>query len=290
MVWAVRTARARLSPLAGVAVRFPHPNTSETTRTMPTCLFIELFGRDLENFVQSPTCQAPAIGARHPAMYHPKRAPDRDHWPTVTDALMTDQKPRSCLRCGTALVAGLSFCPRCGLNNDEAGDRADPPVDGQEQAPGRSRAGSDGLQAPLATATQPVGAALSALPRSLERGLGGNAKLWSAVIVVAALVIFDLLTRPQVGGAPGAAPGGGVLPDASAAAPSALIVGLTIESPRDGQVVATKDITVIGIAPPGLTIRSTARATGRSASASTTARTSSNSGSVTTIPPSGRSG
>jgi len=178
-------------------------------------------------------------------MYHPKRAPDRDHWPTVTDALMTDQKPRSCLRCGTALVAGLSFCPRCGLNNDEAGDRADPPVDGQEQAPGRSRAGSDGLQAPLATATQPVGAALSALPRSLERGLGGNAKLWSAVIVVAALVIFDLLTRPQVGG---------VLPDASAAAPSALIVGLTIESPRDGQVVATKDITVIGIAPPGLTI------------------------------------
>jgi hypothetical protein len=92
------------------------------------------------------------------------------------------------------------------------------------------------------------------LPRSLERGLGGNAKLWSAVIVVAALVIFDLLTRPQAGGAPGAAPGGGVLPDASAAAPSALIVGLTIESPRDGQAVATKDITVIGVAPPGLTI------------------------------------
>jgi hypothetical protein len=123
-------------------------------------------------------------------------------------------------------VAGLSFCPKCGLDNDKSGDRV----------------------------SEPAGAALSALPRSIERGLGGNAKLWSAVIVVAALVIFDLLTRSQAGGAPGAAQGGGVLPDASAAAPSALIVGLTIESPRDGQVVATKDITVIGIAPPGLTI------------------------------------
>jgi hypothetical protein len=33
-----------------------------------------------------------------------------------------------------------------------------------------------------------------------------------------------------------------------------MIVGLTIESPHDGQVVAAKDVTVIGIAPPGLTI------------------------------------
>ena len=137
-------------------------------------------------------------------------------------------------------MAGLSFCPRCGLNNDEPGDRVSPPVASS--------------QSPPTTTTQPVGAALTALPRSIERTLGGNAKLWSAVIVVAALVIFDLLTRPQAGGGPGAASGGGVLPDASAAAPSALIVGLTIESPRDGQVVATKDITVIGVAPPGLTI------------------------------------
>jgi hypothetical protein len=173
---------------------------------------------------------------------------------------MTDQKPRSCLRCGTPLVAGLSFCPRCGLDNDKSGDHGEPPVAGHgtppdaRTPPDASAPVPTSSQAPRATNTQPVGAALSALPRSLERGLGGNAKLWSAVIVVAALVIFDLLTRSQAGGAPGAASGGGVLPDASAAAPSALIVGLTIESPRDGQVVATKDITVIGIAPPGLTI------------------------------------
>jgi hypothetical protein len=151
-------------------------------------------------------------------------------------------------------VAGLSFCPRCGLNNDEAGDRPDSPVDGQGTPPDAREPVSTRSDARQATDTRPVGAALSALPRSIERRLGGNAKLWSALIVVAALVIFDLLTRPQVGGAPGAASGSGVLPDASSAPPSALIVGLTIESPRDGQAVATKDITVIGIAPPGLTI------------------------------------
>ena len=36
--------------------------------------------------------------------------------------------------------------------------------------------------------------------------------------------------------------------------PSAPIVGITIESPQDGQAVATGEVTVIGIAPPGLTI------------------------------------
>jgi hypothetical protein len=33
-----------------------------------------------------------------------------------------------------------------------------------------------------------------------------------------------------------------------------LIVGLTIQSPQDGQQVATQDVTVIGLAPPGLSI------------------------------------
>jgi len=60
--------------------------------------------------------------------------------------------------------------------------------------------------------------------------------------------------RPQPGVAPGGGPGGQPAPGGSAAAPSALIVGLTIESPRDGQVVASKDLTVIGLAPPGLSV------------------------------------
>jgi hypothetical protein len=45
-----------------------------------------------------------------------------------------------------------------------------------------------------------------------------------------------------------------VEPGASAANPPALIIGLTIQSPSDGQAVATKDVTVIGLAPPGLTV------------------------------------
>ena len=56
------------------------------------------------------------------------------------------------------------------------------------------------------------------------------------------------------------APGGSPVTGASAApgqaseVPSAPIVGITIESPQDGQAVATGEVTVIGIAPPGLTI------------------------------------
>jgi hypothetical protein len=174
---------------------------------------------------------------------------------------MTDKEPRSCPRCGTALVAGLPFCPRCGLDNAEAGDvsaavdgdRAAPPVEGVGRAVDPASPAAARSNEPATNDTRPVGAALSAAPRTVDRVLGGNAKVWSALIVVAALVIFDLLTRAQAGGAP-AAPGGGVVPGATAAAPSALIVGLTIESPQDGQAVATKDITVIGVAPPGLTI------------------------------------
>ena len=43
-------------------------------------------------------------------------------------------------------------------------------------------------------------------------------------------------------------------PGQASAVPSAPIVGITIESPQDGQAVATGEVTVIGIAPPGLTI------------------------------------
>jgi hypothetical protein len=179
---------------------------------------------------------------------------------------MTEKEPRYCSRCGTALVAGLPFCPRCGLDNADAGGKPITSEGNRDEKPhGTEARGADSPspgttppQASTTTDTRPVGATPSAAPRLLDRGLGGNPKLWSALIVVAALVIFDLLTRALAGGSPGAPPsagsGGVIAPGSSAAAPSALIVGLTIESPRDGQAVATKDITVIGIAPPGLTI------------------------------------
>jgi hypothetical protein len=83
----------------------------------------------------------------------------------------------------------------------------------------------------------------------------------SALIIAVGLVMFGLLMRPQAGvgpvGAPqGSQPGpvGAVRSGASSVGPAVPIVGLTIQSPVDRQVVATKDVTVIGIAPPGLSI------------------------------------
>ena len=73
----------------------------------------------------------------------------------------------------------------------------------------------------------------------------------AAVIVAAGLIAFGLLTRLQPGGAPGS--GSQLAPNATLV-PGAPIIGLTILSPADGQVVVTKEITVIGSAPPGLTI------------------------------------
>ena len=69
-----------------------------------------------------------------------------------------------------------------------------------------------------------------------------------ALIITSVLVIFDVVTRPQPAG------GSSAQPSESQVAPSAPIVGMTILSPRDGDVVASKDVTVIGLAPPGLTI------------------------------------
>jgi len=81
----------------------------------------------------------------------------------------------------------------------------------------------------------------------------------AALIVVVGLIGYALLTRPDPaaqqgsttsqasGAAASQAPGGTI-------APSAPIVGLTIQSPRDGDVVSTEEVTVIGLAPPGLRI------------------------------------
>jgi hypothetical protein len=77
------------------------------------------------------------------------------------------------------------------------------------------------------------------------------------VIVAAGLVLFGLLMGPGAGANPPASPAGSngaVEPGGSAANPPALIIGITIQSPSDGQAVATKDVTVIGLAPPGLTV------------------------------------
>jgi hypothetical protein len=153
---------------------------------------------------------------------------------------LTEQGFRFCPKCGTALVAGLPYCPSCGFNIDEIGgsrpepDRAEgDTVEGFERDPDRA---------------------------SLERGSGRAPILLGAVIVAAGLIAFGLLMRPQAGVVPmpgSSAPvstGGPAGASASPVGPAAPIVGLTIQSPQDGQAVATKDLTVIGLAPPGLTV------------------------------------
>jgi hypothetical protein len=77
----------------------------------------------------------------------------------------------------------------------------------------------------------------------------------AAVFVMVGLIAFGLLTRPQPGMAPGpGGPGGSSAPGASFVVPPPPIVGLSILSPTDGQAVAAPEVTVIGTAPPGVSI------------------------------------
>ena len=153
---------------------------------------------------------------------------------------MTEQGFRFCPRCGTALVAGLPYCPKCGFNVAEIGASREP----AEESPPPT---ADG-----------VGRERRVEP--FERGLSRAPIILAAVVIAAALAGFLLLTRPQdangpTSGSPGFPDLGGIgEATASPVAPSAPIVGLTIQSPQDGQVIATKEVTVIGLAPPGLTV------------------------------------
>ena len=125
-------------------------------------------------------------------------------------------------------MADLPFCPKCGLNSAKSVDDSSSP---------------DGAR---------VTTGIAAAERFFDRGPRGNAIVVGALIIGVGLVIFGMLTRPLTGAAPGA--GGEIVPGASPVGQPPLIVGLTIQSPVDGQVIATKDVTVIGIAPPGLTV------------------------------------
>jgi hypothetical protein len=98
--------------------------------------------------------------------------------------------------------------------------------------------------------------ALTSRPRadfpSGLRGLAIPPVVIAAVFVMVGLIAFGLLTRPQPGALPG--PGGTSAPGASFVAPPPPIVGLSILSPTDGQAVAAAEVTVIGTAPPGVSI------------------------------------
>jgi hypothetical protein len=178
---------------------------------------------------------------------------------------MASSGPRFCPRCGTGRVGDMGFCPNCGLDlrelpTDErstTGPRPDattsavPPTSAE---PGTSAAPPTPVNRYDASRDEPL------LGRLLGPGL----------IVLLLLVAVAWFT----GWGPFAGPAGnGPLDDGGVAplpsspflppvtsqpsiAPglTATPVGLTILSPADGAVVGTKQVTVIGTAPPGLGI------------------------------------
>lgn len=181
---------------------------------------------------------------------------------------MTDLERRFCPRCGTALVPGMRFCPGCGLDTTIVGGLPEPPVIDRADQPAETPGTPPDAGAATTIPGEPgarnqqtiVPSALHAFPHLFDRGSPGPAIVVSALIIAVGLAIFGLLMRPQDGATPGAAPqagqpgGGGSGQPGSSAGPAAPIVELTIQNPTDRLAVATKDVTVIGIAPPGLTV------------------------------------
>jgi hypothetical protein len=171
---------------------------------------------------------------------------------------MTSLGKGFCPSCGTARVAGMSFCPGCGLNLAELDEAA---ASGSSQATATGEAiGSTG---PANTAQSPTVdpergswpsdvASSGTTGASADRGSRVPPLLIVGVIVVAGLIVLGLLPRLQLGGGPGL--GGQPAPGAASVVPASLIVGLSILSPVDGQAVVTKEVVVIGLAPPGLTV------------------------------------
>jgi hypothetical protein len=153
---------------------------------------------------------------------------------------MVESAPRFCPRCGVARVADMPFCAGCGLNfaEYETPSSVGPRVGGSQiDAPPPSD-----VPAPAPTETGPP----------VRRRLGIPPILMTAAIVVVGVIALALFAGRLTGSSPGS--GGQASAVAVSTQPAAPIVGLTILSPTDGQVVASKDVVVLGTAPPGLTI------------------------------------
>jgi hypothetical protein len=142
----------------------------------------------------------------------------------------------------------MRFCPSCGLDTADVGDPYVVAPPGAPTGPPAERARSlDNTTKDESTRA----IAATTLRRFADRASRAPSVVLAAVIVAVGLIVFGLLMRPQPS-APSSVSGGQVTPGGSAA--PALITGLSFESPADGQVIATKDVTVIGLAPPGLTV------------------------------------
>src|SRR5215207_7663062 len=154
---------------------------------------------------------------------------------------MTDSGHRFCPRCGTALVAGMPFCPGCGFNTAEVADRQALAVDDGDEIHEGATSRASVPDTPDVRSTGPESPYEARLRR--DRAPRGAPILLGALVIAAGLAAFGLLMRPPADGATAPAngslgPGAEVDPGGSLAAPSAPIVGLTIQSPPEGQAVA----------------------------------------------------
>lgn len=180
---------------------------------------------------------------------------------------MTSLGPRFCPRCGTARVADMPFCPGCGQSLVEFDEHS---------AVGIGRQATD-TEVANDTSTAAAGTSPSPSVDDWEGDLRSDGPLPKAtadasdrgfrvplIVIVALVVVLGSIVLglprlllpggPTSGGQAAPNSGSQAAPGGSSGVPSPLIVGLTILSPTDGQPVASKEVTVIGTAPPGLTI------------------------------------
>jgi hypothetical protein len=162
----------------------------------------------------------------------------------------------------------MRFCPACGLDTSVVGgvpqppvvDRADQPTEVSVTRPDPGVAAIPSHPPSASDERLRVPSALHSFSRLFDKGSPGPAMVVSAAIIALGLAIFALVMRPQPGSPPGppqavqTGAGGAIGQPGSSGGPAAPIVELSFQSPADRQTVATKDITVIGIGPPGLTV------------------------------------
>ena len=181
---------------------------------------------------------------------------------------MTESRPRFCPRCGAAAVGSMPFCRNCGLDLTAGGPASRPPMTDEAPATPPSSHAATAAPSSHAAAAAPSSHAATPAPtttraatadvhpraaRVTERSSRFPPVIVAGLLVMLGLLGYGFLTRPIAPSSPGA-PGLTAATATASAAASAPIVGLTILSPADGAAVATKDVNVIGTAPPGVTV------------------------------------
>jgi hypothetical protein len=165
---------------------------------------------------------------------------------------MTESRPRFCPRCGAGAVAGMPFCPQCGFDLAAAPPAAAPSSSVTVVSTADTARSLEPKQTAIVAA--PAARVERSVRQAAERGRRVPPVVLAGLLVMIGLIGYGFLSRPA---APASGGGFGFGPGATAGsgpAASALISGLTILSPTDGQSVATQDVNIIGSAPPGVSV------------------------------------